>query len=82
MNYWVAGRTGFRFVELMIHVAIPGSKLCACSTRPARQGAYVHSVVALQLGKEGKSLPLHPSLARRNAAAETVPVSAPLAVRV
>jgi hypothetical protein len=66
----IAARLILRFCCRMIRASIPGSKLCACSTRHARQRAYMPSVVA-QLAK-GEIPRLNPPV-RRYAACGTRP---------
>jgi hypothetical protein len=81
IQFRVAMRGVFRFSSRMIRTSIPGSKLCACSTRPASKVSRLRPTFEAQLGKEGRTLPLHPSPVPLRAATETVPVSAPSAER-
>jgi hypothetical protein len=76
----IAARLILGFISRMIRISRSGSKLFACSTRPAQSMAYMPSAV-LQLAKEGRSLPLDPSPVRLCAASETLRVSKPSAVR-
>ena len=81
IQFSVAMREAFRFSSRMIRTSKPDSKLCACSTRPASKVSGLRPTFEAKLGKEGRTLPLHPSPVPRLAATETVPVSAPSAER-